>query len=238
MSAALLLFGLAAGCLLLAALFLRRVGPGYRVARLLSATPTLELDQAIELAAAERPRYVRLSGRISSDEEFPDEHDRPLVYRRSRIEIRAPGGQWTVVASDSEAVPFGLERRGHFVAVEAADLREGLVVVPREALGKASDLEPELAAGHSPEAPSRLIIEQVSAVEQATVVGVPGRLADGRPIMRAGLGRPLILTTLDVPAAMRLLASGHRRLVLGAALLMASALALAAAALVALVAFG
>ena len=234
----LLLFGLALGCLLLATLALRRIGPRYRVARLLSATPSVGLAEATELAAARTPRYVRLSGRITSDEEFPDEHDRPLVYRRSRLEIQDPRGRWITVASDSEAVVFGIELRGVFVGVEAADLREGLVVVPREALGKASDLDAELAAGHPPEAPSRLVVEQVSAVEQATVTGVPAPASDGGAMLRAGLGRPLILTTLDVPAAMRLLAAGHRRLVLAAGMLIVAALGLAAGGLVALIAFG
>jgi hypothetical protein len=235
---ALLLFGLALVCLLLAALGLRRVGPGYRVARLLSATPSVELAQAIELAGQEGVRYVRVNGRISSEEEFPDEHDRPLVYRRSRLEIQAPRGGWVTLARDSEAVPFGVELRGQFQAVQASDLEEGLVVVPREALGRASDLDPELAASHPPDAPSRLVIEQVSAVEQASVVGVPGRGPGGEPILRAGLGRPLILTTLEIPAAMRLLAAGHRRLVVLAALLIVAALGLSAAGLVALIAFG
>lgn len=235
---ALLLFGLALGCLLLAALALRRLGSRYRVARLLSATPSVGLAEAIELAAAGSPRYVRLSGRITSDEEFPDEHDRPLVYRRSRLEIQGPRGAWTTVASDSEAVPFGVELRGLFVGVEAAELQEGLVVVPREALGKASDLDAEQAAGHPPDAPSRLVVEQVSAVEQATVAGVPMPGPDGGTVLRAGLGRPLILTTLDVPAAMRLLAAGHRRLVLAAGGLIVGALGLAVAGLVALIAFG
>ncbi|HUG49012.1 MAG TPA: hypothetical protein VMP67_11450 [Candidatus Limnocylindria bacterium] len=238
----LLLGGLSLACLALAAVLLRRVGPGYRVARLLAATPRRSLAQAIDLARSGVTVYVRLTGRISSDEEFPDEHDRPLVYRRSRVEIANERGRWQTVSRDSEAVPFGIELRGEYVAVESADLAEGLVVVPREALGVAADLAAELVAGHPPGTPSRLVIEQVSAVEQATVVGVPVlSVSEGggeAPTVRAGLGRPLILTTLDEPAAMRLLAAGRRRLVLAATAAIAAALVLALAAVVAFLALG
>jgi hypothetical protein len=50
-------------------------------------------------------------------------------------------------------------------------------------------------------------IDQVSAVEHATVLGMPVQ-AGARPQITAGLGRPLILTTLEVPEAMRILGGG------------------------------
>ena len=233
---ALVLGALALTCLLGGVIALRSVGPGYRIARLLSGTRQLELGEALALAASERGRYVRVHGRISSDEEFPDEHDRPLVYRRSRLEISDGEGRWSSVAEDSEAVPFGVESRGQFLAIDASALVDGLVVVPREALGSVRDLEPELAGDHPPDAPSRLVIEQVSAVEQATVVGILTMTADGTPLISSAAGKPLLLTTLDLPAAMRLLARGRRRLVVGAAVLLAFGLGFAAAALLALTA--
>ena len=66
----------------------------YRVGRLLAAAPLVEIDEASEMAAG-RPRYVRVSGRITSDEEFPDENDRPLVFRRKRIDVAAAGAPAT-----------------------------------------------------------------------------------------------------------------------------------------------
>jgi hypothetical protein len=232
------LAGLALACFVGAGLLLRTLGPNYRIARLLAGTPQVELAEALELAAVERPRYVRIAGRISSDEEFPDEHDRPLVYRRTRIETGTRPGRWQPVTQDTEAVAFGVEARTVFLAVDAAALGEGLVVVPREAVGSARDLGPDMAAGLDPEMPSRLVIEQISAVEHAVVAGVPQRDADGNPWISAGLGRPLILTTVEVPAAMRLLARGRRRTVIGVTLLLGAGAALAMAAMVALVATG
>lgn len=234
----LVLTGLSLGCLLAAALLLRRVGPAYAIARRLSATPQVGIDEAVALASAGEQRYVRVSGRVTSDEEFPDEHDRPLVYRRSRLEVAEGDRRWRAIAQDSEAVPFGVEARGAYLAVDAAALGDGLVVVPREAIGRVADLGPELAGDEDPDASARLVIEQVSAVEQAIIAGVPRLDADGAPAIGAGLGRPLILTTVELPAAMRLLARGRRGTVATAALLLLAAGVLAVAAVVSYLAPG
>jgi len=227
----------ALGSLVAVMALLRSLGPGYRVGRLLAVTPLVSIEQAIELARTESQRYVRVYGRISSAEEFPDEHDRPLVFRRSRIAVRDASGRWATHADEREAVPFGVESRSSFIAVDEAALRDGLVVIPREAEGVASDLPPDraqaLPSTSLPTDLARLTIEQLSAVEHATVCGQPVAGTTG-PMMTAGLGRPLIVTTLEAPAAMRLLARHHRRRVLAATALLVLSLGCAAAAVVAL----
>ncbi|HVM30340.1 MAG TPA: hypothetical protein VM305_06180 [Candidatus Limnocylindrales bacterium] len=195
--------------LLIAALLLRSLGPRYRVGRLLAAAPQATLAEAVALAQGGDRHYIRVHGRISSDEEFPDDHDRPLVYRRRRVEV-LQRGEWRSLADDREAVPFGVEERGTYLAVDAAALDVGLVVISREAEGRAADLPADLREDVDPELPSRLVIEQVSAVEHAFVCGVPEK-RDDETWMVPGLGRPLILTTLELPAAMRVLARDHRR---------------------------
>lgn len=223
--------GLAA--LVLAALLLRSLGPAFRVARLLSATPEVSLAEAAALARAGEQRYVRVTGRISSLEEFPDEHDRPLVYRRRRIEASGTGRARRRLSDEREAVPFGLELRSDYLALDVDGLAEGLVVIERESVGRASDLSPAVGGSLDPDAAVRLVIEQVSAVEHATAVGVPRPAANGEPELSHGLGRPLILTTLDLPSAMRLLARGGRRRVVAATFLVVVGMALLAAAAVA-----
>lgn len=219
--------------LVLAALALRAIGPAYRVARLLAATREVSLGEAAAMAADGGQRYVRIVGRVSSDEEFPDEQDRPLVYRHTRIEISDGRGGWRTVSDEREAVPFGIESRSDFVAVDALALDLGLVVLPRESVGLATDLPAGLANGLDPRSTARLVIRQISAVEHATVAGMPVIDPDGAPTMTAGLGRPLILSTLEAPAAMRVLAYGKRGLVLAATGLLIASLGLFAAALVA-----
>jgi hypothetical protein len=214
-------------------LLLRRLGPRFRVGRLLAAAPQVTLADAQALAARGEHRYVRIHGRISSDEEFPDELNRPLVYRRRRLLVADGRGGWTVVGDEREAVPFGVEQRGTYVAVDAAALADGLVVIPRESDGRVGDLPAEFATGLDAHAAGRLLIEQVSAVEHAFVCGVPVAAAatssGGGPqpgaAMTAGLGRPLILTTLEPAAAMRVLARSARGQVALAALLLAGGLA-------------
>jgi len=77
-------------------------------------------------------------------------------------------------------------------------------------------------AGTPIETPVRLRIEQVSSIEHAIVLGVPSVDAAGEPRLSAGLGRPLVLTTLEPDEAMRLLTAGSaRRPVVAAGLLVA-----------------
>jgi hypothetical protein len=220
----LLLGLLGAGAIIAAAWLLRGIGPRYRIGRLLAGAPGVSLEEAVAMATDGRSGYVRLHGRITSDEEFPDEHDRPLVYRRRRVQV-LERGRWQDLVDDREAVPFGIEQRGTFVAVDATALEDGLVVIPREAEGVAADLPAELSAGLDQAAPSRLVIEQVSAVEHAFVAGVPARRGD-ETVIGGGLGRPLVLTTLELDAAMRVLARSHRRRVVAVIGLLATAVAL------------
>jgi hypothetical protein len=230
------LVALAVACLVAGAVLLRSLGASFRVGRLLAATPTVDIDDAIEIAATDKRNYVRVVGRISSEEEFPDENDRPLVFRRKRLEIADVDRAWRSVADEREAVPFGVETRSAFIAVDEAAIDIGLVAIPRESQGQLRDLPPGLLAGIAdlppPEARARLVIEQLSAVEHATVCGM-AVVRDGRPTLTSGTGRPLIITTLEAPAAMRLIAAGHRGRAVGGGVLLLVGLGLATAGVVA-----
>ncbi len=225
-------------CLVGAFLLLRSLGIRYRVGRLLAVAPIVEIDAARKLAAR-KPKYVRVTGRISSDEEFPDENDRPLVFRRKRIEIATDDGKWRTIADEREAVPFSVETRDAHIAIDVDAIGDGLVAIPRESMGILGDLPAELLEGiddlPAKDTRARLVIEQLSAVEHATVCGTPV-LRDGQPAMTTGLGRPLIVTILEPPEAMRLLAAGQRPRVLGAAAFLAGALAFAVLTAAALIA--
>lgn len=211
---------------------LRLVGPGYRIARTLIAAP--EVAIADLPAAIERGEpYVRVHGRVASDEEFPDENERPLVYRRRRLELSEDpaGRRWRVLEDEIHAVTFGLEERGAYAAVDVARLAEGLVVIARESAGTAADAPDRVPPGTPPATPLRHRVHQVSAVEQAYVAGAPTIAPDGTPTLTSGAGRPLILATLELDEAMRLLSAGRRRTVAGAAVALVTGLALLALAL-------
>jgi hypothetical protein len=212
---------------------LRWLGPRLRVARLLAATPAVSPAAAIALARAGTPRYIRTQGRVSSEEEFPDEEDRPLVYRRRRLEMRPPGARqddWRVLEDEREAVDFGIAERGDFIKVDAAALEEGLVVLSREAEGLANEIPERLPPEVDPMATIRHRVLQISAVEHIHVAGVPTLDTDGLPQLTAGLGRPLIVSALERGEAMRVIAGGrHQRLVLASGLLAVGALLVTAA---------
>lgn len=205
----------------------RRIGPGARIGRILAATPVVPVDRAVALARSGATRYVAVGGRIDSAAEFLDENERPLVLRRTRLELEGPRG-WASVEDTSEVVPFEIAGGLDSIAVDASALDEGLVVVVRESTGIAGEIADRLPAGTSPTTPARLRIELLSTVDHALALGVPVNDPERGPMLRPGLGRPLVLTTLEPAEAMRMLAAGHQ----GTARLVAVLLAAGVAAVV------
>jgi hypothetical protein len=160
------------------------------------------------MATSGVPAYVRIDGRIDSEHEFEDADHRPLVYRRTTLERGAPNGSWTTFSSNVEAVPFAIREGLDELGVDGNELTDGLIVVRRESVGVAADLGDRAPDGMDPATPVRLKSEMVSSVEHGIVLGVPARAGDGRLVIGPGLGRPLILTTLEPDEAMRVLTGG------------------------------
>lgn len=226
------LLALAVGLAALVAgwLLVRRLGARARIGRILASTRTVPVDEAVRLAGGP-PRYVAVEGRLDSEQEFPDEHGRPLVYRRSRLELLR-GSRWEAVEDHREAVPFGLADGLAAIALDADALGDGLVVVVRESEGLASEIPDRVPEGTPAGVRARLRVEQVSSVEHGLALGVPVAGDDGAPVLRPGLRRPLILTTLPRDDALRILAVDHRTSTRLGALLMAGGLGVAAVGLV------
>lgn len=183
----------------------RSLGPRQRVARLLAAAPQVTIAEAAALAAAGRAVYIRLAGRIDSEAEFEDADHRPLVFRRTRVQVLRDG-RWTDVDVAVEVVPFELREGLDGIAIDGASIDDGLVVVPRESAGTVGDLGDRIADDIPDHLPARVVVEHVSSVEHAIALGVPTAGGDGRPRLGPGLGRPLILSTLEPDEAMRLVA--------------------------------
>ncbi len=194
----------------IAAAILRSFGPGYRIGRLLAVAPRVSVAEAVQLAEAGNAGYVRIEGRIDSDAEWEDADHRPLVLRRTRFEWRpaGSGGAWTEFDTRLEVVPFVIRDGLDEIGVDAETIADGLVGVPRESVGEARDIEAMTAAGIDPGAQARMRVEHVSTVDHATVLGVPVRVANGGFAIGPGMGRPLILSTLEGDEAMRSLSGG------------------------------
>jgi hypothetical protein len=205
---------------------LRSYGSRYRVGRLLSSVPRVTIGEAVELASGPA-RYVAVRGRIDADDPFEDDAHRPLVFRRTRFDHRS-GSAWVTFDDRREAVPFEVRDGPEAIGIDTEALGDGLVVVVREAVGTGADLGDRLPADIEPTAPVRMLVEQVSSVEHAIVLGVP-RTGGTGTVLTAGLGRPLVLTTLEPPEAMRILSGSDRRPVLAAGLLAGGLVLLAVA---------
>jgi hypothetical protein len=208
-----LVIGVGIAALVVGAALLLSFGSRYRVGRLLASAPPVPVGEAVRLARAGEPRFVRVGGRIDSDAEFEDVDHQPLVLRRTRFESRSAGpvGRWTTFDQQTEAVPFELHEGLDAIAIDRVAIGDGLIVVPRRSVGVVRDLGDRAPTGEAalpPDRPARVTIEQVSSVEHAIVAGLPALDPDGAPILTAGRGRPLILTTLEIPEAMRILTGG------------------------------
>jgi hypothetical protein len=203
---------------------LQTFGSRYRVGRLLASTPSVELAAALDIAASGRRRYIKVDGRIDSEDEFEDVNHRPLVFRRTRLEARR-GARWVMFEDSREAVPFAIRSGDSGIAVDSGAIAGGLVVVPRESIGSAADIADRAPAGMLPDTRVRVIVEQLSSIEHATVLGVPiaGSAPEDPPRLTAGLGRPLVVTTLAPDEAMRVLAHGTSRPRIAAACFVAGA---------------
>jgi len=199
-------------------LVLRSFGAAYRIGRLLATAPTVTIGEANAIAAEGRTAYVRVAGRIDADDEFEDADHRPLVFRRVRLEVRA-GRTWRPFEDHRRAVPFVVNEGLDSIGVDIDALDTGLIVVPRQSVGRAADMPDRAPDGVAADTPVRARIDQVSSVEHAIVVGYPVALAPpddpraGAPRsvsaqLTAARGRPLILTVLEPPEAMRILAGG------------------------------
>jgi hypothetical protein len=204
-------------------LLMRHLGSGARIGRIIAATPVVPVERAIRMARDGTLRYVGVGGRIDAVEPFEDDAGRPLVLRRTRLELRRGSG-WSAVEDQREAVPFMIAGGLESIAVDAASLDEGLVVVTRGSEGTAGEIPDRLPGETDPATPVRVRVQHLSTIDHALVLGVPTVDPERGPILRPGLGRPLVLTTLEPAEAMRLLAAGRRGATIAISALLATGL--------------
>lgn len=209
--AALVLFGL---------LLSRRTDARTRAGQLLAGLSPVTPTEALRLAAlrGDSSPYLAIKGSIDAAEIFEDENHRPLVYRRERVSIADEGG-WRVIDTAERSLPFVVSDPSSSISIATADLADGLVVVERRWEGNVAELHAAgreyqsadtaalvaALAASDPTRGARVGLEQISNLDRATAAG---QLVDGE--LRAGAGRPLVVTTLERAEALRLLGGEGR----------------------------
>jgi hypothetical protein len=212
--AALILFGL---------LLSRRTDARTRAGQLLAGLSPITPTAALRLAAlrGDSAPYLAIKGSIDAAEIFEDESHRPLVFRRERVSIADEQG-WRVIDVAVRSLPFVISDPSSAIRIAASDLADGLVVVERRWEGSVAELHAAgreyqsadtaalvaAIAASDPTRGARVGLEQISNLDRATAAG---QLVDGE--LRAGAGRPLVVTTLERAEALRMLgAEGRNRL--------------------------
>ena len=209
-----------AALLVIGLLLSRRTDARTRAGQLLAGLSPISPTEALKLAAlrGDSAPYLAIKGSIDAPEIFEDEHHRPLVFRRERVSIADEGG-WRVIDTVERSLPFVVSDPSSSISIATADLADGLVVVERRWEGSVAELHaagreyqrPETAAlvaalaTSDPTRGARVGLEQISNLDRATAAG---QLVDGE--LRAGAGRPLVVTTLESADALRLLGGEAR----------------------------
>jgi len=209
-----------AALLVIGLLLSRRTDARTRAGQLLAGLSPISPTEALQLAAlrGDSAPYLAIKGSVDAPEIFEDEHHRPLVFRRERVSIADEGG-WRVIDTAERSLPFVVSDPSNSISIATADLTDGLVVVERRWEGSVAELHaagreyqrPETAAlvaalaTSDPTRGARVGLEQISNLDRATAAG---QLVDGE--LRAGAGRPLVVTTLERADALRLLGGEAR----------------------------
>lgn len=183
-------------------------------------------------------RPVRVAGRIRCPDPIVTARDDRLVALHRDVDVQLPDGRWRTIERLRESRGFELWDHDGSLSLDPADAAEPLVTIPHVWRGGVDELEDDAhrsaverlrLEGRAPVA-ARSITRMVSLVERLLVLSEVRRGPTG-VVLRAPPGG-YVISTLDLPDAMRLLGGpGRSRLLAGAALIAAGALAMAGSAL-------
>lgn len=243
MSGAVLALGAATGAIALVAAGLLLVGAsGARVAlalRLAGARQVRvgELQDLDPLPA----RALRIAGRIRCSEPLTARDERLVALHRD-VEVRLEDGGWRTIERVRETRSFELWDHSASVRIDPAQAAEPLVTIPHVWKGRPQELQEEAhraavdrlnREGRRPIA-ARSTTRAVSVVERLLVLARARRGADGDVTLEAPPGG-LVISSLELPDAMRLLGGPRRRLMLAGIGLVGLGTILAVAALALLI---
>ncbi len=235
------LAGMAVSSALLASGYLcaRSSGAAVAVGRRLAGAREHRVGDVVDLEPPpDRP--VRVAGRIRCGDPIVTARDDRLVALHRDVDVQLGDGSWRTIERLRASRRFELWDHDGSLVVDAGEVAEPLVVLPHVWRGSLEELTDEghLAAlarlraeGHAPIA-ARSVTRMVSVVERLLVLARVQRSPDGQVALVPPPGGYLV-STLDLPDAMRVLGGARRGRLLVGAMLMASGVLLALASLVA-----
>lgn len=184
-------------------------------------------------------RPVRVVGRIRCPDPMITAHDDRLVALHRDVEVRLADGRWRTIERLRETCGFELWDHDGSLPLDASLAAEPLVTIPHVWRGEAVELEDEAhraaiarlrQQGQRPSS-ARSTMRVISVVDRLLVLARAVREADGGLALRPPPGG-YVISSLELPDAMRLLGGPRRRwLLIGSAMVALGAL-LAVAALV------
>lgn len=209
---------LALGLLLVAAgaVLVRLGGAQAALARRLAGPAEVKVGRLLD--ATELPeRPVRVVGRIRCRDPLDaGEGERLVAYHRD-VEVRI-GGRWRSVERMRETRSFDLWDHDGSAPVDPARAADPLITIPKVWRGDPGELEEPHASAvarlverHGPATEARAITRTINVTDRLLVVARPLRDDAGRLTLEPPDGGYLI-STLDLPDAMRLLGGRHGRL--------------------------
>jgi len=216
---------LAGGLLLGGFLLARSSGARIALGRRLAGAREHRVGDLADLDPAPG-RPVRVVGRIRCPDPIVTARDDRLVALHRDVEVQLPDGSWRTIERLRITRRFDLWDHDGSLAIDAAEAAEPLVTLPHVWRGSVDELTDEghvaaverLRAEGRPPVAARSATRMVSVVERLLVLARVDATAPGVVSLRPPPGG-LVISTLDLPDAMRLLGgSGRGRLIAGSVL--------------------
>jgi hypothetical protein len=207
-------------------LLVRTSGSHLALGRRLAGAAGLRLGELLDRDPLPA-RPVRVAGRIRCPDPIVTDDDERLVALHRDVEVRLGNGRWRTIERLRETRGMELWDHDGSLSLDLSHAAEPLVTIPHVWRGRVAELEQAAhraaverleQEGLQP-GDARAVTRTISTVDRLLVLARPVEAADGGIALEPPPGG-FVVSSLELPDAMRLLGGrGRRRLLAGFALL-------------------
>lgn len=193
---------------------IRAMGARPNLARRLAGPPEIKVGRLL----GDEPlpsRAVRVAGRVRCREPLVTADGEQLVAFHRDVEVRI-GGRWRSLERTRESRSFELWDHDGSLTVDPADAAEPLVTIPKVWRGSPELLEEPHASAmrrlverHGAASEARATTRTLSVIDRLLVLARADDADGGRPRLVPPKGG-FVISNLELPDAMRILAGRHR----------------------------